>query len=89
MKALSIIGILISLGGIALAVINWVLFTLQIPGTYSETITNSGGHVIEYNGSLTHHEHSITLLIVLIICFLFFLAFSIFGLTVKRKTVRS
>jgi hypothetical protein len=84
MKTLSILGVIGSVAGIALTVTNWLFFTLQLPGTYSEEIYKNGEHHIQFTGNLTHHEHSMTIGIIMILLYLFFLAFSIKGLTIKK-----
>lgn len=87
MKAFSIFGIFLSISGILVSIVNWILFTEQIPGNNSKSINPSNGWtVIEFPGSLEHHEHSISMLIILCVIFLFFLVYSIFSLFSRSLT---
>jgi hypothetical protein len=83
MKALSIIGIFVSIAGIFVSAANWYVFTLQAlsPSTF---ISNDGRAEYTCSG-FGHHEHSITLLIVLCVIFIFFLFYSIFSLINHSK----
>jgi len=83
MKAMSIIGIILSIAGIIVSVANWYVFTLQALSPTS-TIYPDGREEIT-SAFLGHHEHSVTLLIVLCAVFLFFLFFSVFTLVNMRK----
>ena len=78
MKVLSIIGIILSIAGIVLSISNWVVFTLQMSNFNYETLSD-GSSVIK-DADFGHHEHSITLLIILCALFVFFLFCSIFSL---------
>ena len=83
MKAMSIIGIILSIAGILVSISNWYVFTLQALSPAS-TIYPDGREEIT-SAFLGHHEHSITLLIVLCAIFIFFLFMSIFSLINMRK----
>lgn len=83
MKAISIIGIIFSIAGIIVSAANWYVFTLQALPPISTIYRD--GRVEITSAFLGHHEHSITLLIVLCVIFLFFLFFSIFSLVNMRK----
>ena len=83
MKAMSIIGIILSIAGILVSISNWYVFTLQALSPVS-TIYPDGREEIT-SAFLGHHEHSITLLIVLCAIFIFFLFMSIFSLINMRK----
>jgi hypothetical protein len=83
MKVTSIIGIIVSIGGICVSVANWYVFTLQALG--STTTEYANGKTEICTDSLEHHEHSITLLIILCVIFLFFLFYSIFSLLNHSK----
>lgn len=86
MKLKSIFGIIISILGVTLTIANWLSFTLQIPGIGG--LFNSQCYECTYNikgYELEHHEHSITLMILISVCFLFFLVISIANLSNSKK----
>lgn len=86
MKTMSIVNILFSIIGIILSIFNWILFTEQLPGNISSTNLPNGNIQVEFY-RLVHHEHSISLLAILIFLFLFNLVYSIFNLVFKLKKI--
>jgi|GEM_PF-1542075 len=84
MKTLAIIGILLSFCGILISIANWFFFTLQLPANKMEHILPGGKLQITVWGGLEHHEHSYTMLALLIGIFAFFLVQSIKILTISN-----
>lgn len=88
MKLKSILGIIISILGITLTIFNWLSFTIQIP----ETAGLNGLSCLEctYNikgYQLGHHEHSITLMVLIIFCFMFTFINSIISLNKAKRNI--
>lgn len=83
MKIISMIGIIFSITGLVVSIANWYVFTLQALNPTS-TIYPDGREEIT-SAFLGHHEHSITLLIVLCVIFIFFLFLSIFSFVNHTK----
>jgi len=82
MKTISIIGIIFSITGITVSIFNWILFTEQLPGNLTISYLENGKQLVEFQ-QLEHHEHSISMLAILILLFLFNLFVSIFNLITR------
>ncbi len=88
MKSLSISGIILSIVGIVVSVINFLFFTLQVPGNNMQRMLPNGNLQIECYGGLEHHEHSITSLIVLCCIFMYYLFVSILCLLNNKARIK-